>query len=107
MRAGLSVIKAGVVLERFKGYVFFITHAAGLPTSNPVNRKNAAVIGVKLGGPQQVLILSSIQADRHRVMAEQVNDRRAVQPHIVFAGADALSADLADIKAQGKASGAL
>ena len=61
------------------------------------------MIGLVFGGPQKVLILATVESNRHGVVGKQVDHRRAVQAHIVFAGADALATDLADIKTQGKA----
>lgn len=88
------------MLEGFERHVLLVALAARLPASDPVDREDAAAAAVQLGGAHQVLVLLAVQAHRDGIVLEQVDHRRAVQPHVVARRPDALRAGLADVEAQ-------
>ncbi|MNG06123.1 hypothetical protein D3C84_893470 [compost metagenome] len=76
-----------------------ITDTTGLPSRDAFHRKHTAVFQVEFGGQQQIFVLFTVEADRQRIVLEQVDDGRAVQLHVVQGRTHAQDAALANIEA--------
>src|SRR5690606_39226806 len=107
VRASRVGAEAGVVFEGLEGDIFLVALSARLPAGHPVDGEYAAVAIAVGSWPQQILVLAAVEPDRAGVMAEQVDDRGAIQPHIVQRRTDTLLPRLGNMAAQLQAPGLL
>ncbi|MNN61298.1 hypothetical protein D3C81_1765260 [compost metagenome] len=76
-------IETGIMFERLERHILLVAKTTGFPTCHGFYGEHPTTFQTEVRRKQQVFILLAIKTNRKCIVFEQINDRRAVELHVI------------------------